>query len=243
MVKEKWIERGYINNIIPLEYSDIDINFLLSKLNGTIAIDRSVAARNLGKIKNYETLHFLFIALEKEKKLYCKIEIANAIVCFGTVAVKPLIDRLGTIGKNQHIKIDTKEFKKLSYPLPRDICARILIRIGKCSLPELVSILELGSINQISEAVDAIGFICYYNNSPDFYPIISKLYQKYKSNDLLQWKIIRAFSSFYQSIDLLEKEISICTNVAITQEIKRSLKLLTTRKINHGFKSGDYSLQ
>jgi hypothetical protein len=73
---------------------------------------------------------------------------------------------LGTIGKNRHNKIEIIDIHKKSYPLPRDIVGRILIRIGPQVFPELKRItLEDKNINQTMEAIDVIGHITWnYKN-------------------------------------------------------------------------------
>ena len=85
---------------------------------------------------------------------------------------------------------------KKSFPLPRDIAARILIRIGAPALPYLEKVLSEGSIEQKFEAVDAIGHIAFTSRNLRSEQALWRLLDASKHETLLQWKIIRAFQSF-----------------------------------------------
>ncbi len=95
---------------------------------------------------------------------------------------------------------------KSSYPLPRDIASRTLVRIGEIALAELSIVISSGNKNQISEAVDAIGFICYYNFNSEFFVKLKDCYLRNNECDLIRWKIIRAMSGFPESITFLREE-------------------------------------
>jgi len=97
--------------------------------------------------------------LEKEKKLYTKIEICNSLVSYGKESVPELVKRLGKIVDSQHKHIPEAEFRKNSYSLPRDIAARTIIRIGRDALPLLTETLKSKDISTISEAIDKAGEI------------------------------------------------------------------------------------
>ncbi len=53
-----------------------------------------------------------------------------------------MIEIIGDIGSNHEVSIPKKPFKKSSYPLPRDIVARILIRLGKPIINDLMRCIE-----------------------------------------------------------------------------------------------------
>ncbi|MBY9007175.1 MAG: hypothetical protein KGD63_10500, partial [Candidatus Lokiarchaeota archaeon] len=107
-----------------------------------------------------------------------------------------LVILLGKIGKNQYKALPKKPFKKNNYPLPRDIIARTLTKIGVDALPFLMEILQNGSKTQISEAIDSIGYISYYSNDSSSLPCLWTCLEKYKDNKVIFWKIIRSFQSF-----------------------------------------------
>jgi hypothetical protein len=67
--------------------------------------------------------------LAVEKKLYTKIALCESLAARAELSIEPLIELLGRIGKNQETKIPERGFYKVSYPLPRDIAARIICRL------------------------------------------------------------------------------------------------------------------
>lgn len=105
--------------------------------------------------------------LVHEKKLYTKLELSSVIQRGGAARAASLVPFLGRIGRNQHRSPDPHEFKKVSYPLPRDIVARILARRDIAVLPALIPVLQGDDRTPTLEAVDAVGFICFYSSSGD----------------------------------------------------------------------------
>lgn len=158
--------------------------------------------------------------------MYPKIEISNTLISFGKSSVKPLIKLLGKIGSNQHKTVPDKEFKKDSYPLPRDIAGRTLAHIGKVALSELLKSFETLDLEQKSEAIDTIGFICFYDYQTEAYDILKKCYKQNSESELIKWKIIRAFSGFTESVSLLEMEYKNLLNGRLRKEVDRSLFLI-----------------
>ena len=76
-------------------------NELIELLKSRVAGERTIVARILGH-RGHEFVEDLFAALEKEQKLYPKIEICNSLANFGEYSVTGLVKRLGKIGNNQH---------------------------------------------------------------------------------------------------------------------------------------------
>jgi len=226
--QEALISRGYIEKGAEQAYLDISFDEKTDLLQSKTATNRTLAARLLAKDKN--ALSFLIKALCNEKKLYTKIEICNSLVSLGEESVKPLIVLLGKIGNNQHKSLPKTTFKKNSYPLPRDIAARTLAHIGIMALPELLEILKSDNQEQLSEAIDAIGYICFYSNSPGTFPMLIDCYHRNRHVDIIKWKIIRAMSAFPESNDFLNWEKLLIQNRAILNEIDRSLKLIAFKK-------------
>jgi len=66
--------------------------------------------------------------------------------------------------------------------------------------------LHNGERRQILEAIDAIGFISYYKKDTSSLDDIINLIHKYKNDNLMIWKLIRALQSFkYKKVlNLLE---------------------------------------
>lgn len=219
-------DRGYFSKEIESKFVNCNLKKLTELLKSNCAEERTVAASLLSKTKSTKTIVALCKALETETKLYTKIEISKSLASFGLVSLPFLINLLGKIGNNQHKSLPQKEFKKKNYPLPRDISARIIIRIGKKALPALLEVLKLKNTQTNSEAIDAIGFICFYNNNEKILPNLIECYNNNNENELIKWKLIRAMSSFYKSKSFLLEENKIINNIRIKQEIKRSLSLI-----------------
>ena len=232
---EKQLEnRGCFSSKIESEFAEKPFNELIELLNSESAVERTVSARLITKTKNSKSIPFLCLALEKEKKLYSKIEICNSLVSYGKEILPEIVKRLGKIGNNQHKHIPETEFKKNNYPLPRDIAARIIIRIGIDALPLLTENLKSNDTLKISETIDAIGYICFYNRTEE--NIISNLmscYKNHSDNELIKWKIIRAMSAFQKGEKFLNEEYGIIESIRLKQEIKRSIKIIKQTNASH----------
>ena len=216
--------RGYFSSRVENEFTKKSFDELIELLNSKSAVERTVSARLISKTKNPKSIPFLCLSLKKEKKLYTKIEICNSLVSYGKSTLPELVKLLGKIGNNQHKHIPKTKFKKNSYPLPRDIVARIIIRIGKDALPLLIENLKSNDTLKISETIDAIGYICFYNKQEEIMVDLINCYENYSENELVKWKIIRALSAFPESEKFLTNEYEIIENDRLKQEIKRSIK-------------------
>jgi len=222
-------KRGYpdkaLENIFQLKKTD-ELILLLKKVN---AQERTAAACILGVRNEKKAVKALCNALAGEKALYSKIAISDALGNIGVYALPGLIELLGMIGKNQHIIPSAGNFKKKSYPLPRDIAARTITKIGAPALAALESVAVNGTITRVSEAVDAIGFIAFYTNDRRSLKCLIQCMEKNAENELVTWKVIRALESFPcpEVEDILKKIIKSSKNKLLIQEAKRSLKQLT----------------
>lgn len=218
-------QRGFLPNDYILPETSLPTETTKKLLNSPTATERTMAARIIAQSKgNFVAL--LIKALRNEKKLYTKIEICNALVAQSPDSIKPLIAELGKIGNNQHQTIPEKGFHKDSYPLPRDIAARTLSRIGTPALPELQDTLNSVDPGQLSEGIDAIGHICFHAHQPNIFEPLKSCFVRNSTNDLIKWKIIRAVSAFPESLDFLKEELADCFNPRIAREIERSSRLI-----------------
>lgn len=148
MTKQKQLfSRGYVEDEIESKYLNFSFYEIIDLLQSKTPTDRTIGARLLSKRKEKEKINLLIKALTIEKKLYSKLEICNSLVNCGEISIKPLIEMLGKIGINQHKEIPQKEFKKDSYPLPRDIVSRTLIRFEETALSYLEEILNIENMN------------------------------------------------------------------------------------------------
>ncbi len=228
---EQLQKRGYLTNEQEKSFEEISFKDLLIWLSSSLPIKRTAAARRLGRILNPESIEPLCLALEKEKTLYCKLEICNTLILFGKDAVPHLVQRLGKIDNKQYKIPPKKKFGKKNYPLPHDIFARTLMKIGADALPELCSILQSDDDVKISEAIDAIGYICFYDTQKheDIASLVQQRYQKYTDNILIKWKLIRAMSAFSELLLFLEQQYIQLHNKELRQEAERSIEIIKSR--------------
>jgi hypothetical protein len=163
--------------------------------------------------------------LAKEKKLYTKLEICDKLTTYGIVSLPYLLPFIGKIGNNQLKKPSLVDLNKQSFPLPRDIIARVIIRIGPQALPELEKILGKGDNCQIYEVIDIIGHIAYNYHNLRSEEILFKLLHSKRENEMIQWKVIRAFQAFPSSAvaGFLSEFIKDCTDDLMLEEARRSL--------------------
>lgn len=225
---EQLEKRGFVAVGFEKKYLDTTFIQRIMLLKSKCPTERTLGARLLTKNADLSTIDHLIEALINEKMLYPKIEICNSLVTFGMEAITPLIGLLGSIGNNQHKEVPITVFKKNNYPLPRDIAGRALIRIGTKTIPDLLKIMEGDDLMKLSEAIDAIGFICFYNHQAGVFGFLKKCFEANAENNLILWKIFRAMSAFPESESFLKKELQ-QTNEPLKLEIERSLLLIRKR--------------
>jgi hypothetical protein len=220
--------RGYVANGIENSYATISFEQRIVLLKSKQATERTLGARLLIKQSDSQVINCLITALQVETKLYTRLEICNSLVSYGRVAVIPLIAVLGKIGNNQHRIVPTADFKKVSYPLPRDLAARALIHIGTIALPDLLAVLKSSDIVQLSEAIDAIGFICFYDYQTAIAGELEDCFYRNSQSELVKWKIFRSMSAFPETAAFMNQQLKLNTG-ALKAEIERSLWLIKKR--------------
>lgn len=226
-------ERGYITEGQLCSFLEIPLLELHDLLKNKSAVMRTIAATILGKRNEIESIEYLCNALVVEKKLYSKIAICDALASYGADSMNHLIPLLGTIGNNQHKKIEAVDLNKKSYPLPRDIVARIIIRIGPAALPFLEDILQNGVYNQQVEAIEAIGHIAFNYHVYTSEALLFQVAQENQQDEFLQWKVVRAMQSFISDAaeTFLRIKLNQCENVVIIEEAKRSLRQIKLHRM------------
>lgn len=186
--------RGYLSDEDFRNYSDRkDIDNLIKS---RFPIERTAGVRLIALNGEKRYLEVLCSLLAAEKKLYTKIEICDSLVKYGEDAVPYLFPLLGRIGSNRHKEIANIDLNKKSYPLPRDIAARVLVRIGPAVLKAIEALDPAGQEIDISELIDVIGHITFYSRDYRCEKMLLKLYSENQENEIIKWKIIRAFQSF-----------------------------------------------
>ncbi|MGL6297726.1 MAG: hypothetical protein ACRC1M_01025 [Methanobacteriaceae archaeon] len=162
--------RGFIDENDINKFKDYSTEALIKNLNSNISSERTAAIRLLSnkiRITNEDYVNKLLELLVTEKALYTRLEICNFLETGNKTTAKIMINYLGKIGNNQYKTIPNKVSKKNSYPLPRDIIARTLGKMDSNSssiLDILFCVLNSNNKSRISEVLDAIGFLIFYNN-------------------------------------------------------------------------------
>lgn len=225
-------KRGYPDEALEKHLGNEKTDGLIKCLEGAVARERTAAARILGRRKDPSSIVPLCDALAVEKALYSRIAISEALGEIGIAALPFLVDLLGKIGQNQHQRLPGKNFNKIHYPLPRDIVARTIIKIGQPALPALEKVLQEGEKRRISEAIDAIGYIAFYTQDHTSLRSLLHCLERYRNDELIVWKIIRAFESYPmpEVMICLEKIRSGSKNQALVREAERSLRQLHNPK-------------
>lgn len=190
-----------------------------------------IALRERLSIDDELYITFLLSRLTIEKFLYTKIEICNSLESGTETVAHMMCTYLGRIGNNQYQTVPDVISKKKSFPLPRDIIARSLGRMNIKVFPVLLDYAQKAEKGQLSELLDAIGYMAFYN--PDLSTIanfnsILHLYNKYKNDELIIWKLALCCSGFamQESVDLLNNMMIVSVNSTIIAEAQRSLRLM-----------------
>ena len=220
-------QRGQVSLMFLNQYTSEPDDVLFSMLTEDNAQVRTAAASILGERKLESAVEPLCTALAIERALYSRLAICEALVSIDEPAIDPLIALLGKIGSNQHRELPQKGFYKRSYPLPRDITARILIRMGLPVLEKLEPVLPTMERNSILEAIDVIGHISNQHADGQCLASLLALYDDFRDDDLMMWKILRAFQAFSQQqvTDILLQVIGSSGIAALRWEAVRSLGL------------------
>ena len=213
-------------------FQNLTENELLKLLKDKEAYKRTISIKLLSKNPKEKYIPMFCEMLKSNEKLYTKLELQNSLKNYGEKSIKYLIPLLGTIGNNQHKKVEIVDINKKSYPCPRDIVAMILIRIGPKVFPEIKKLLtEDKDVKQIHEAIDILGHITCNFSDYSMEKTLLKYYNKHKDNEFVRWKIVRAFQSFNSKEikNILENLIKTENNKIILEEVRRSINRIENR--------------
>jgi len=230
---EQLKKRGFAFDEDIVLYKNYTENELLKLLRDKNAYKRTIAVKLLSGNPKEEYMPIFCEILKSKEKLYTKLELQNTLKNYGEKAIPYLIPLLGTIGSNQHKKVEIVDINKKSYPCPRDIVGMILIRIGAKVFPELKKLLtEDKNTKQIYEAIDIIGHITWNYKDYGMEKELLEYYNKHKDDEFIRWKIIRAFQSFNSEEikQILENTIRTDNNQIIVEEAKRSINRMKRRR-------------
>ncbi len=189
-------KRGQVSAEEVKQYVEASVAELSVLLNSANPKERTIAATLIGDKKLTTIIPQLCQRIIREKSLYPRIAMSEALGKIGEPAVIPVIALLGKIGANHEIELPQKYFAKKSFPLARDMAARTLVKIGKPAIPGLVEKITNGGQFEIQQALDAIGGIVSRTNDRRPLPILLQALTDYSANEITAWKIVRALSAF-----------------------------------------------
>lgn len=193
---EQLARRGYLTEDSYRERFDRAGFEIDAALRSDEALVRTAAVRKIRRSKRHELIPQLCNLLKSEERLYTRLEACDCLAEFGPLAVPHLLPLLGAIGSNQHEEPGSYDLAKKSFPLPRDLAARILVRIGPPALLPLRAFLSEGRSERVrSEAFDLIGHVALSSGDQSFEGFLIDEYEG-ASSPLLKWKIVRALQSF-----------------------------------------------
>lgn len=228
-------KRGQISKKDLENYIDFKSKDLIEMLNDDDPQIRTIVATLLGDKKNKASIEPLCASIKKEKSLYSRIAMSEALGKMGEEAVPPLIKLLGQIGSNQETELPKKYFNKKSFPLARDMAARTIIKIGKPATPYLMKVVQEENIYISQQAIDAIGGIAAKTGDQKALPLLIECLEKYSNDDLTLWKTIKALSAFKN----IETPINHLLNI-IQNNQKPAIIWETTRTLGQiGIKRSD----
>ena len=219
-------KRGQISSEELEVYIEFGAEHLIKMLDADDPQERTAAATILGNKRDKKGIMPLCASLKKEKALYSRIAMSEALGKMGNTAVPPLIKLLGQIGNNQETELPKKYFNKKSFPLARDMAARTIIKIGKPATPYLIRVIEYQDDFTIQQAIDALGGIAAQTCDKSALPVLLNGLETHSNNKITLWKIIRSLSGFKHSSEALPPLLNILERdyeAAIIWESARTL--------------------
>ena len=217
-------QRGWVENSELSAYKNKSINELSNLLFSENAGERTIAAKLIPL--TCEVSDILLNRLKTEPALYTRLALTEKLESGDQSTALRMINFLAAIGDNQH-RTPIAPSKKKSFPLPRDLIARSLGRMKPEIFPTLLEAAEQLPSSQLSELIDAIGYMAFYHPAlatTENYQRLLKIKKAHSNEALIQWKFLICFSAFPQSAELLQLEEQ------FTEEAQRSLKLLALKK-------------
>mgnify|MGYP000752816402 CR=1 FL=1 len=140
--------------------------------------ERTIAAKLIPL--TCEVSDILLNRLKTEPALYTRLALTEKLESGDQSTALRMIDFLADIGDNQHRK-PIAPSKKKSFPLPRDLMARSLGRMKQENFPTLLEAAEQLPSSQLSELIDAIGYIGLLSSGISNYRKLSAAFTNKKS--------------------------------------------------------------
>ncbi len=228
--EEAFRKRGKFDESDYKKYVGESFFTLVNMINDDNPVKRSVAINILSDdiITDESLIRLVLDRIIIEKCLYVRLEISRTLEKAGRNAADIMIEYLGMVGDNRYEEISGEVSKKKSYPLPRDLIARMLGNMDKEVFPSLVDAIDKVDKNILSELIDAIGFMVYKNkelSTVENLQIINDIIKDNVYNELILWKCALALMSFpfEESIFILNEMLD---NKKLEAQAKRSISLI-----------------
>lgn len=230
--------RGKIDESYYFKHKSESYAFLLSELlNARVPSTRKTAIVRIMGIKFFKSNEkklspILLDLLVQGCPLYTKIEIQSVLSTGSEYTANLLVSKLGSIGHNQHLVVPSRTSGKSTYPIARDICARILQKMDDVSVRCICSKFKENTLTDFkkSEALDVLGYCIFHNNHLKNDEILQLIINETKSdNTVCRWKAIRALSGFKGNVFVINhlREIYNENNFPVINfEIARSLNFV-----------------
>ena len=224
--KVELIQRGYADEEMIQAAKLKTEAELIKDLNSKLAWERTAAVYALKQPDRFASLYIEL--LSKEKKLNTRLACSEVLAAGGEECARRLSEWLGMIGHNQHQCIGLTS-KKKSYPLPRDLIARIMAKMDGRILPVLFTQAIFSDEKKLSEALDAIGFMVFYHPALATEQQLHQILRLFDvcENEVIHWKAVTALSAYPAPAACRFLEVLSSTgNPHLQPEIQRSLNLL-----------------
>lgn len=227
--KQQLRQRGYPEAGDLHSLSNFGYEELLACLTDPDPVKRSSAAILLQPDVD-RAARALLQQLTLEQQLYTRLMICECLQQGTVQTAQQMIPYLGSIGTNQYRQPPHRASLKTSFPLPRDLIARTLGRMTPEVLPKLRAVLSSGSRAEISEGLDAIGYLLAHHPllaSVDLCEQLLAFLKQVGQDDLLLWKGILTLSMvpYQMSLDYLAGVKT--ANPIHALEAQRSISLIT----------------
>lgn len=201
---------------------------LVEELRSPAPCRRTAAARCMDP-NSKSAAGLLLEQLAQEKCLYTRMAICETLEKGTEETAEKMLPWLGRIGNNQYKTLPNKVSAKKSFPLPRDLIARSLARMDTAVFPLLLQLFKTGSELQISEALDAAGFMAFYHPAlatRENAERIVHLLHSHSGSKIIVWKVLLCLSAFpvAEAVQVLEGYA--VRDDIFGEEAQRSLRLI-----------------
>lgn len=190
--------RGFASKEDKKALEQCSVGALLEALENPVGVIRTAAASCLST-EDPAVVEALLQQLSREVCLYTRLAICDTLRQGDVATARQMVDWLGKIGDKLYDVPPAKVSAKKSFPLPRDLIARTLGKMEPGILPVLLECLHDGDIKKVSEALDALGYLVFYQrqlaSTENVMPVLQVL-ENHPKHPLLTWKVLLCLAAF-----------------------------------------------